>query len=271
MRDDLIRSYDTFSLQLPTKNIGHPLVFFESCLSTNTACFQEAERGASHGTLVLADSQTSGRGRKGRAWYSPRGKNLYFSILLTQLPVQSGISWIPLVTGLALTETLEKITSLAFSLKWPNDILFKNKKMAGILCECKQAGKAGSACVVGVGININSTYGDFSPDLSEIATSLFIECQFPFNRSVVLTSFLEKFESYYENLLKSGAHSMKIPYTRRCSTIGRQIRIELMTGESIQGIAVGIGDEGELLVSESEKSSESLVVKVREGDVIHLR
>ena len=271
LNDALIRSCEELSSQLRTRYMGKRLKFFESVSSTNTSSFNEAIRGAAHGTVVLADVQTSGRGRKGRVWHSPPGKNLYFSILLTELPERSGISWVPLVTGLALAETLEDASRLSLSLKWPNDIVIKNKKIAGILCESKQIGQQDHMCVVGVGINVNSHYNDFPAGFSEIGTSLSIECQSSFHRSAILRTFLEKFESYYETLLQSGSHSIKRLYANRCATIGRQIRLELMTGEAVQGFAVGIGDEGELLMAVPDTSSPHSLLKVREGDVIHVR
>ena len=270
-REDLFNSREYLSLELSTRYFGKPLILRESVNSTNTVCFEEFECGASHGTAVVADVQKAGRGRNGRTWHSPPRKNLYTSILLTRLPQYSAISWIPLVTGLALSDTLTKFSSLTISLKWPNDILFKNKKMAGILCESKQKGKEGPVCVVGVGVNINCTNGDFPPEFSELATSLFMECQTQFNRSVILSDFLTNFESYYNLLLESDTNGIKSLYRQRCATLTQNIRVDLMTGKSIQGFAVDVGDDGELLVAEHERSAKSIVHKIREGDVIHVR
>ncbi|MGB0911245.1 MAG: biotin--[acetyl-CoA-carboxylase] ligase, partial [Nitrospirales bacterium] len=136
---------------LSTRQIGRPIIYYKSVSSTNAVGFHAAELGTSHGTVILADHQTAGKGRLGRAWHSPERKNLYFSIVLTQAPSKALISWIPLLTGVALAETLESESTAPIVLKWPNDILCCEKKLGGILCEGRPKEKGNSVCVVGIG------------------------------------------------------------------------------------------------------------------------
>ncbi|GJL62374.1 MAG: biotin--[acetyl-CoA-carboxylase] ligase [Nitrospirales bacterium] len=246
-------------------------MIYNEVSSTNTLGFEETQRQTPHGTVVLADSQTAGKGRQGRLWHSPAGKNLYFSIVLTRPAFQAHASWLPLVTGIALAETLELISGLSISLKWPNDIIIHDKKLAGILCEARQHRDGTWAAVVGIGINLNSDQDDFSEELQGIATSLKLESHTKYDRLTLLAAFLKNVESHYERLSSENIDAIRSEYMKRCITLQRSIEVQLHSGNRVEGVAVDIGHDGELLVMPSESHEDQTIISIRSGDVIHVR
>mgnify|MGYP000607371133 CR=1 FL=1 len=256
---------------LSTHYIGRPILYYPSIPSTNTLGFQVADTEMSHGTVILADHQTAGKGRLGRTWHSPKDTNLYFSIILTQLPCQSLISWIPLLTGVVLAECLEAVSTLSISLKWPNDVLCHDKKLGGILCEVRQKGVGKGVCVIGIGININCNKDDFPSELSPTATSLAIESHRTYHCHNLLTLFLENFESQYEHLLTSGTYDLRSQYILRCQTLKQAVLVHSMTGTQVKGQAVNIGEDGALQIVTSENSKSGTMTSIRSGDVFHVR
>jgi len=264
-------SREVFQSLLSTKEIGRPTIIYNEVSSTNTLGFEEARRQASHGTVVLADCQTAGKGRQGRFWHSPAGKNLYFSIVLTQPAYQAHASWLPLVTGIALAETLELISGLSISLKWPNDIIIRDKKLAGILCEARQNGDGTWAAVVGIGININNNQGDFPEELQGTATSLRLESHRQYDRLPLLAAFLKNVETHYERLSSANVDAIRAEYMKRCITLRRSIEIQLHSGNRVEGVAVDIGHDGELRIIPSESHGNQTIMAIRSGDVIHVR
>ena len=256
--------------------LGKTLHPIEQVDSTNSQALLMTEVGTPHGTVIFANQQTAGKGRLGRHWHSPANTNLYCSIVLTQKPTQSLITWIPLISGVAVAETLEELSGLPMSVKWPNDILFGAKKLGGILCETTAKGSSGWAAIVGIGINVNCEKSHFPLDLMETATSLAIEADRQFDRRGVLTTLLAKLESYFDCLYSSDLHALQSSYNSRSSTLGRAIRAHLVTGEHIEGFALAIGSEGELRVTPSNTSHQSTTgksspIEIRAGDIVHLR
>ncbi len=269
-------SLESLQPLISTKWVGRPVFLFDQLESTNSYAVQLAEKGTSHGTVVLADSQTAGKGRLGRDWHSPANMNVYFSIILAQQPPQPFISWIPLATGIAMAETIEEIATLKVRLKWPNDLLCNNLKIGGILCESSTKGPNGQTVVVGVGLNVNCREIHFPTDLKEIATSLAIQAGCSIDRHRLLTTFFSKLEFYYERVLDSDLPNLQSGYASRCSTLGRHIQVSFPDSKVIEGIASHIGNEGELHMIPSNRSFDSTnkkpsTISIRAGDVIHLR
>ena len=229
------------------------------------------ESNTPHGTVILAEQQTEGKGRMERAWHSPYGKNLYFSVALTRSLHPSFSTWLPLITGVALAESLEEVSGLTISLKWPNDVMIHERKLAGVLCESRKTGEIGMAFVVGIGINVNSERKDFPEELQEIATSLQQESHRQFDRHVLLSIFLTIFESHYEQLCASNLQALKKKYLSRCATLGRQIKAHFVDGTQLEGIAMDIGEEGELQVSHVKEKGPGTILRIRSGDIYHLR
>ena len=261
---------------ISTKWLGHSIFVFDQLESTNSYALELLKKDTSHGTVVIADCQTAGKGRLGRNWHSPANMNLYFSVILTQQPALSFLSWIPLATGIAMAETIEETANLNVSLKWPNDLLLDTKKFGGILCESSTKGPNGRAVIIGVGININCLDIHFPQELKEIATSLALHTGHTFNRHALFGTIFTKLESCYERICESDLPTLHSTYISRCTTLGRHVQIRLADDRLLEGIASNIGHEGELQVIPSNPSMTSMnhkssPISIRAGDVIHLR
>ena len=190
------------TMALCTKTLGRSLHILDETPSTNSAALALAQGGSSDGTVVVADTQTSGRGRLGRPWYSPPGKNLYCSIILRRnLPpdqISRWLSWVPLLSAVAVSRAIQVISGLRPSLKWPNDIFIEQRKAGGLLCESSGTGTANGVVIVGIGLNVNMWRDAFPADLRDLATSVAAEAGRPFDRAVLLAALLSELELRYE-------------------------------------------------------------------------
>jgi BirA family biotin operon repressor/biotin-[acetyl-CoA-carboxylase] ligase len=150
--------------------IGTKIHRVSTCPSTNDLAKELAREGSAEGTVVVAEEQTGGRGTKGRSWHSPRGRGLYASVILK--PRRPDLSLIPLMAGVACLEAIREAAALAAALDWPNDIVFKRRKVGGILCEGEFLGNTVSFAVLGIGLNIGQKIADFPAALRRTAGSL---------------------------------------------------------------------------------------------------
>jgi len=184
---------------LKTKYIGNSYIYLEECVSTNL--YLKKNKKLPNGTVAVAEKQSAGRGRKGRQWVSPKYKGIYFSLLLkksiniTDLPIFS------LIFPLAVMDVLRIYTNKKVYIKWPNDVYIENKKISGILLETEIEGNDINSLVVGIGININTSKEELG-ELTDRATSLFIEEGKIFNRSKILAEILNQLETNIENFSK---------------------------------------------------------------------
>lgn len=217
---------------------------YETVDSTNDEAKLLARRGYPEGTLVIAEKQTKGRGRRGRSWFSLPGKSLTFSLLLR--PPQS--TSLALLCALSWAWALEEKGFCAL-LRWPNDILLEDKKVGGILVESAFSGSELLYVVVGVGINVNQTREDFPPPLQDKATSLFLASSRQWERGEVLSSFLSFFFPVYFVFKERGDFSpWREEYERRCSLVGKEV-VVCWGEKSIRGVAQGIKEDGSLVLS----------------------
>jgi BirA family biotin operon repressor/biotin-[acetyl-CoA-carboxylase] ligase len=233
--------------RLGTRGLGRDYEFLASCASTNDLVRSRAAAGAAEGLLVVADSQTAGRGRLGRSWHSPPGQNLYLSLLLRPaLPARLATP-LTLLAGAALAQTLAEAGATP-RLRWPNDLLVPVagglRKVAGILTEMACDSERVRHIVLGVGLNVNSL--EFPPDLAERATSLRLALDRACDRAKLLVDFLTTFESIYDDFLAHGPAS-GLQAWRRHADLGRVCRID-RDGARVEGIATDIDDDGALLV-----------------------
>ncbi|MGH7208018.1 MAG: biotin--[acetyl-CoA-carboxylase] ligase [Nitrospiraceae bacterium] len=263
---------------LSTKAFGRTLRLLEESSSTNTVAMGLGQEGAAQGMVVVAETQTAGRGRSGRPWYSPPGKNLYCSVILRTMPSPDQLTlwlgWIPLIAGLATASAVHTTAALQPSVKWPNDILVGTRKLGGILCESAGLGSAHACVVVGIGLNVNLLRHEFPDDLRELATSMAMEADRPFDRAAVLAALLLELETRCDAFLAGRHRDLLNEYVLRCSTVGRQVCIDLAHGERVEGYADSILPDGSLRVVRRGRSSRpgaESTVNVRAGDVIHLR
>ncbi len=256
---------------LSTNIFGRTLHVLEAVASTNTHTAALADESAPHGTVVVAESQTAGRGRLGRQWHSPSGKNLYCSVLLRTMPARERqplwLSWIPLIAALAVSRAVQVVANLKPTVKWPNDILIGNRKLGGILCESSGVGTARATVIVGIGLNVNIRRDEFPEELREIATSLAIEARHPCERTALLAALLGELEIRCESFLSGNHDDILKEYILRCSTIGQRVRIELAHGEHMDGTAESIQADGSLRIIRDDRTT----ADVRTGDVVHLR
>jgi len=237
-----------------------------SCPSTNAELARRARAGAPAGSVLVADHQSAGRGRLDRAWVTPPGSALTFSVLLApdQVP-DARWPWLPLLVGIAVAEGVRRVAEVDCTLKWPNDVLVGERKLAGILVERLER-SSGPVAVVGVGINVSLTEDELPVPT---ATSLEIEGAATTDRTVVLREVLRSLEALFLEWRADrgdATRGLVESYVRRCSTLGRQIRVALPGGEHLLGEATGIDAEGRLEVRTPE-GSRTLGV----GDVVHVR
>ena len=194
--------------------------------------------------------RSGGKGRQGRIWTSPPGENIYMSLLLWKPEIKTvSASQLTLVMGLSVAQGIEALTGRKAGIKWPNDVVYSGKKICGILTEMRiQEGKP-EHIVIGVGINVNQT--EFSPELQDKATSVFLETEKKADRISGIARVMEYFEKNYRKFLRTEDLSLiKENYESLLLNKDRQVRIIEKTGQW-QGIARGINNRGELLVEDS--------------------
>jgi BirA family transcriptional regulator, biotin operon repressor / biotin---[acetyl-CoA-carboxylase] ligase len=241
---------------LPGGRLAGPLRAYRSLPSTQALARAWAGTGVSEGAVVLADHQTEGRGRRGRAWTAPPGTALLFSVVLRpRLPVAR---WpeIPLAAGCAVAEGVERAAGVATVLKWPNDVLVGCRKVAGILAE-GVAGTSSPLVVLGVGVNVSQGEADWPPELAGRARSL-AGLATPVTRAELLSAVLARLEAWYGSLLEEGFEPVRAAWRLR-GLLGA--RVALPAGE---GTAVDLAPGGELVVR-GEDGRTVLLVTAEDG------
>ena len=240
------------------KEIHH----YEVIHSTNIRARELAEKGASEGTLVVAESQTAGRGRRGRLWVSPQNDGIYLSLIARPQLSPSEAPQITLLTAVALANAIMNQTDLLVQIKWPNDLLIRGRKLSGILTELHTEGDLVDYVVIGVGVNINTTIEALSTIKDQKVTSIAIETGERVSRLKFLQAFLVDFEYQYTLLATHGFSSILECWKNLAGIVGQFIRVD-MAGRTVKGRVVDIEQTG-VLVVESETGE---VRQVFSGDV----
>jgi BirA family biotin operon repressor/biotin-[acetyl-CoA-carboxylase] ligase len=235
--------------------------------STNADLAALGRRGADPGVLLVAEHQRQGRGRLDRTWQAPTRAGLTFSVLVQPNRVPSARwPWLPLLTGVAVVEALARATEVAARLKWPNDVIIDHRKLAGVLVERIESAGGRPMAVIGVGINVSNTAAELpTPD----STSLALQGAARLDRSVILRAVCRTLESLYVAWCAESGDSgagLADSYRRRCSTLGRAVRVELPGQGTVTGQAVDVDASGRLVVVGSAGR-----VALGAGDVVHLR
>jgi BirA family biotin operon repressor/biotin-[acetyl-CoA-carboxylase] ligase len=242
------------------------LVVVESTASTNGDLARQARDGAAPGLVLVAEHQTSGRGRLDRVWTSPPRSGLTLSLLLDPAGVPTERwPWIPLLAGIAVAEGVRRVTDVDARLKWPNDVLVGDRKLAGILAERVETPTT-SVAVVGLGLNV-SLRRDELP--APAATSLLLEQARTTDRTVVLREVLRVLDQLFRAWVAQSGDpdgGLAESYARRCVTLGRQVRVALPTGATLTGEAVRVDPHGRLVVRSQDREQ-----VVGAGDVLHVR
>jgi BirA family biotin operon repressor/biotin-[acetyl-CoA-carboxylase] ligase len=270
-------SLDSIRGTLATMSLGHALYLHQHLPSTNTEAVSLAGTGAPHGTVVIAESQSGGYGRHGRAWFSPSGLNIYCSIIVRgmgpNLSLSQWLSWVPLASALAVAEATLQTTAVSLSLKWPNDLLLHERKVGGILCESSFATRNDPVVIIGVGLNVNIVPEFFPEELRPIAASLMEASRRPIDRNQLIAQLLLELEHCLDELQSSGPIRLRQAYMARCATLGRRVRVLLTNEQPIVGIAEALSADGALQVRtlSPHLRSPMPLIDVRAADVIHLR
>jgi BirA family biotin operon repressor/biotin-[acetyl-CoA-carboxylase] ligase len=237
--------------------------YYPTIGSTNDKAKELAAAGVEEGTLVIADAQTAGRGRAGRRWFSPPGLGMYVSIIFRPgVPVEQGFG-VHMAVSLAAAEAAESVgLQQVVGIKWPNDLVAEEKKLAGVLSEASFQGGLLDWCVVGIGLNVGHALRDFPPDLRDRATSLQLLCHRRVDRLDVLVTFLARLGRWYDRYRIHGMGDLAGEWRRRSAILGRVVRVET-AGETYVGRAAALEDDGSLRIRLESGADEIL----RAGDV----
>jgi BirA family biotin operon repressor/biotin-[acetyl-CoA-carboxylase] ligase len=254
------------SRNLNTKIFGRKEIhIFPETDSSNTRAFRIASGGASEGSIVVAESQSGGKGRLGRKWESPPGKNLYLSIIIRPLIPTQSAPRITLVTAMALSDTLTSLGASGHRIKWPNDILVNEKKLSGILTEMKGDCDSIDFIVIGLGINLNSTPDDYPEELKKTAVSLKEITGNEVNRVDFLTSFLLYFEKNYTDFLEGRFPDILERWLWKSAIINQKIKVTNHDGV-FTGTVTAVTPDGNLVVQTDEGTCQ-----INSGDINYLK
>ncbi|MCM1113440.1 MAG: biotin--[acetyl-CoA-carboxylase] ligase [Muribaculum sp.] len=238
--------------RMRTRWAGRPVRFYESLDSTNSEAKRLAESGAGHGTLVVAEMQTAGRGRRGHGWSCQAGANCYFTILLKPDLSPAKAPMLTLVMAHAVARGIRREAGIDVGIKWPNDIVIEGRKVCGILTEMSVERDYIQYVVIGAGINVREQ--EFAPEIAERAAALDSVLDGQVDRSRLLAAVLEAFEEDYERFAAAGSLApLKEEYHRLLVNRGREVCVAEPAGE-YRGIAKGITDTGELIVELPDKT-----------------
>jgi len=248
---------EDFDIRLDTDFIGRSFVYCEEINSTNSFLLNSSSL-KENGTVVLAEFQEKGRGRQDRAWLSNTGQNLTFSIMLNEKLKANRLNIINLGTSLTIAQSIENLYQLRVNLKWPNDVLINNKKVAGILLESSSLGNKIEKLVIGIGINVNQP--SFQGKFPILPTSIRKEFTEAVSRERLLSEFLNNFEEILETCSKNPQKILN-DWKSKCEMIGEKIKVE-SDQISMYGIFEDLDSEGHLLLKVENK-----IEKIHFGDV----
>lgn len=260
---DLMTEAEIKSL-MHTEWVAKEVLYFDTIDSTNIKAQELAEKGYQSGTLVVADKQESGKGRRGRSWVSPSGTGIFMTLMIKPDINPNNASMLTLVAALAVAKAITSVTGEEAMIKWPNDIVVNSKKVCGILTEMNAQFDYINHIVVGIGINVHNE--SFPEEISQMASSLMIEAGGKrFHRAQIIAETMSYFEQYYDTFLKTQDLSALVrEYDELLVNRNKSVRV-LDPKEPFDGKAMGITPKGELIVDtwESRKLVSSGEVSVR--------
>jgi len=251
---------------LKTKWMGRTVHHFHSLDSTNSKAYQFALNGAEEGEVVIAESQEKGRGRLGRQWFSPHFLNLYLSVILRPKIPPHQASLITLMAAIATADAIQKFLGLLPLIKWPNDILLRNRKVAGLLNEIHSEMDRIHFVILGIGVNLNIDEKMFSKEIRKAATSLKMETGRTVSRKAFLQFLLQELERWYSIFLKEGGAAILKAWRDRAQIKGRRVKVTSF-GETLAGVAIDVDSDGALIL-ETEDGKRKRVVA---GDIQYKR
>lgn len=254
---------ETLTKALENFKLKHPIEFFNSVDSTNEKAYDLAKKDCTDKTVVISDHQKNGKGRVGRKWSSPKGKNLYFSIVLKPTISPMEAQNITLAAGVALADTITQVCpTINPALKWPNDVLVDGKKIAGILTEMNSESDRVNFIIIGIGVNLNSHIKTDSIDVTATAASLKELTGEPINRSLFTATLIKNLDKIYEDFLKGENKKILERWSKYFNLVGETITVK--GPPSITGKCLGIDENGALLVKTTNGKTE----KITFGDLV---
>jgi BirA family biotin operon repressor/biotin-[acetyl-CoA-carboxylase] ligase len=249
-----------FNERLTTRRLGRTLLARASVDSTNDVAWEALADGLPDGTTVVADQQTKGRGRAGRSWHTAPGLGLALSVGLHPGCDREGLGLLPLVAGLALGRALDRL-GVATRLKWPNDVLWERRKLAGVLCEARKLADGEDAVVIGVGVNVGQRENDLPPELRELATSLALAgCAT--DRESVAAEFLDALEPLWDEVEEGGHERVLGAWKEHAGGWGELVTVRTPTGP-LSGRTRDLDPTGALVLERED----GRLVTVWAGDV----
>jgi BirA family biotin operon repressor/biotin-[acetyl-CoA-carboxylase] ligase len=258
---------ETIQARLCTRVMGQPAIhMLQQTDSTNLQAKILAGRGAAEGTVVVADTQSHGRGRRGRTWFSPPGRSIYTSLILRPPIAPFQAPQITLMTAVAVAKSLNRKIGLDAKIKWPNDILIRGKKIAGILTEISMEMDVVDFVVVGLGINVNSRREEMPSEIQDIVTSIHIESGSNLSRSTLLCNLLEDFEVCYEQLKKEGFGPIMDQWRMMTDIIGQKVYVDVLDTRHT-GTVQAVDDDGVLILRDDQGN----IHRIFSGDVTRMR
>lgn len=242
--------------------IGRDIRVFAATTSTSDVCEKLARDGVPEGVVVLAETQTQGRGRLGRKWVSPPRKGLWLSVLLRPRGRPAEATRLTVMAAVALARAVEALAGLRADIKWPNDLLARGRKMAGILTEMSAEADRVRHVVLGLGLNVNQTAPDFPPEVRKTATSLKLETGANWCRAGLAAAVIEELDRGYARMRGGGFAALAGEWEARSATLGRHVTVCCGT-RRMRGRAEALDDDGALLL----RTEHGRIERVLGGDV----
>jgi len=243
------------------------ILVYDLVSSTNELAMSlAAKKNLMSNTVIIADSQKKGKGRLGRAWVSPPGRNIYMSVAFKPRLYTRDATMLTLLTAVACVHAIKKITGLSVSIKWPNDLVFAGKKLGGILSEIRADIDKVNLAVLGIGINVNIEKEDFTDDIRPLATSIKEETGEYCSRDELVIEVLRQMERFYSLLINLGKHTLLNEWKKLSSTLGKSVKV-VIGDETLTGLAEDIDDNGMLIL----KLDSGLRRQISAGDITLLR
>jgi len=223
----------------------------EATTSTNNDVRQLGEEGAPEGSLVFAEVQEEGRGRRGRVWFNRAGDCLQFSVLLRPPVAPQQATLIPLLAATSVYRALQNMGVKDVAIKWPNDVLIRNRKVCGVLCEMSVDMEGIQYAILGIGLNVNTPGERFPKELWDIACSLASETGKTWRRSELLIAILKEMDAQLTLAWRGEIQPILEAWREGAHTLGKTIRVEMPNGEVLEGSAEDVNEQGALLVRDS--------------------
>lgn len=236
---------------LTTKTCGRPYYFFPQLESTNLEARRRAGAGAAEGTTIAADEQTMGRGRRGRNWVSKPNSGLWMSVILRPTIPTAQAGMLMLMSAVAVREAIIAVTGLPATIKWPNDILIHRRKAAGILVELAADQEFLRWAVVGIGINVRSPAGGFTPDVARVAITLEEAAGRPVSRPQLAAQLCLSLENWYQQVQNRRTRTLLDAWRAGCDWLGTAVQV-YQGDQTFLAVAHDINEDGSLIVVDDQ-------------------